>query len=101
MSKGVGGGRLVYARQPDRRRHRLLNHGFVEMVPVADSRVAIHIVGGRGEDVLPTPVAVAIRVLASEGARKGCSAQVGAEVGLVQAANLLQVLQQGLPGGRR
>ena len=54
MSKRVRRRRVDDPREAHRLAHVLLDDGFMQVMPVADAGVAIGVVGGRWEDVLPS-----------------------------------------------
>src|SRR5688500_7524821 len=63
VSKSVRSGRLREPGPAGRLRHGLLDDGLVEVVAMANSGVAIRVVGGGREYVLPSPLTVGARVL--------------------------------------
>src|SRR5712664_1404500 len=60
VSKRVRRRRFDDPRESNRLAHLLLDDGFVQVMPVADAGVAVGVVGGGWEDVLPRPLPVGV-----------------------------------------
>ena len=59
----------------------LLNDRFVHVVAMRDSGLSVDVMGRRGEDPLPAPLAVGVRVLADQGIRQRRPASASADRG--------------------
>lgn len=74
--------------------HGLLDDGLVKVMPVANAGLAVGVVGGRREDVLPRPLPVGVRVLAGHRVRQGGAAEAPSQVVLVESAHPRQVVEK-------
>jgi hypothetical protein len=50
------------ARAADGAGHLLLDHALMEVLSISDAGMAVAVVGGGGQDGLPTPSAIRVRV---------------------------------------
>jgi len=92
MAQRVRPNRLRDPRLPRRRPDRLLQGGFVQVMPAryrAPARVGAN--PGRREDPLPAPFTVRIRVFPSQRIRQQDTAEAGREVAHVLRPHALQV----------
>ena len=99
MPKHVRAQRLGKLNPTRRPLDRLLNRRFVDVMTMLDSRPAVEVVGGSGEDPLPAPLAVRIRVLSGQGARQRDLPQPTLQIGFVPLPYEQQVVPQSI--GRR
>src|SRR6266571_774538 len=101
MPKHVRRGGLGDSRPPGGLRDRLLDHGLMQMVAVPDAGPPVRVVRRSRKDVLPSPLAVGVAVLASERVGKRRPPKAAAKILTMPAAHSFEMIEQLPPAGGR
>lgn len=92
MPEGVATGRFGEPCSTGGIFHRLLDHGFVPMVPVALASQSVDVIPRGRKDPLPRPFLIRVRVFALKGIRQTDVAQSPLQIALVLPSHTSEVL---------
>ena len=95
MAEGMATGRLVNARQLGRLSDGSLRAGLAEVMAAYNAGAGVSREAPGGEDVLPAPLFVSVRVLAFEGVREIDRTIAVVQVVLVKHSDALQMFLEG------
>lgn len=91
--------RLRYLRITNSLAHGLLQHGFVQMMPVLSSSYAVNIISRRWENPLPRPLSTRVGIFAIQRVGQNNSPQILREITLVLSLAVIKMFDERLFDG--